>query len=72
MIHRHFRTRAEIERQMLAARQLRSDMLADATRTVAAFAGTAIRRILLRIADHAPRQFPIATDRAPGVDGPRS
>ena len=72
MIRRHFRTRAELERQMDAARQLRSETLAGASRIFAAFAGAAIRRIWLRIAAHAPRQFPISADRrAPGVDGPR-
>ena len=72
-MRRHFRTRAELERQMAAARQLRAEALAGASRIFAAFAGAAIRRIWLRIAAHASRQFPLAADRrAPGVDGPRS
>ena len=67
MTRKHFDTRAQLERQMDAARQLRSETLAGAIRIVAAFAGAAVRRSWLRIVAHAPRQFPIVAERrAPG------
>ena len=50
MIRRHFETRAELERQMEAARQLRAETLGGATWIVSALAAAvgAIRRLLLR------------------------
>jgi hypothetical protein len=68
---KHFRTRAELERQMNAARQLRAETLAGAICIFAALAAAAIRRISLWIAARAPHQFPSTTHRrAPGIDGP--
>ena len=56
MTRRHFRTRAELERKMDAARQLRAE-------TVATWIGSAvpptvgvIRRVVLLITAHAPRR----------------
>jgi hypothetical protein len=55
---KHFTTRAELERQMDAARQLRAETLAGAAWIFSALAGAVgvIRRMLLRITAHAPRQ----------------
>jgi hypothetical protein len=54
----HFRTRAELERQMNAARQLRAEALAGASWIVSALAGAEglIHRIVQRVAAAAPRQ----------------
>ena len=51
MVRTHFETRAELERQMGAARQLRAETLGGATWIVSAFAGAvvAIRSLLLRV-----------------------
>lgn len=50
MIRRHFETRAELERQMEAARQLRAETRGGATWIVSALAAAvgALRRLLLR------------------------
>ena len=58
MTRKHFETRAELERQMDAARQLRAETLAGADWISSALAGAVgvIRRMVLRIAAHAPRQ----------------
>jgi hypothetical protein len=55
---RSFRTRAELERQIDAARQLRAETLGGARWISGALAGVAgvIRRIMLRIGSHEPRQ----------------
>jgi hypothetical protein len=66
-------TRAELERQMDAARQLRAETLAGASRDFVAAAGPAVRRLLVRAVALAPRWawLPAAADRrASGVDGP--
>lgn len=57
MIRRHFRTRAELERQMAAARQLRSETLAGGVRFLCALAGAyvALHLKLLRVAAPRPR-----------------
>jgi hypothetical protein len=54
VIRRHFETRAELERQMEAARQLRAETLGGATWIVSALAVAvgAIRRLLLRAIVH--------------------
>ena len=56
MIRKHFQTRAELEQQMQAARQLRSETLAGAVRVLSAGALGVIRRMLLRIAAQSPRR----------------
>lgn len=58
MTRTHFRTRAELERQMDAARQLRAETLAGASWSVSALVGAVglIRRIVQRIAAATPRQ----------------
>ena len=59
MIRRHFESRAALERQMEAARQLRAETLAGAAWMIfSALAGVAglIRRVLVRIITEAPRQ----------------
>jgi hypothetical protein len=68
-----FGTRAELERQMDAARQLRAESLAGPSRDLVAAAGAAVRRLLVRAVALAPRWawLPAAADRrASGVDGP--
>jgi len=58
VVRKHFETRAELERQMEAARQLRAETLGGATWIVSALAAalSAIRRILLRIITREPHQ----------------
>jgi len=58
MIRRHFETRAALQRQMDATRQLRVEILTGALWTLRALAGAAlvIRRMVLRIAACAPRR----------------
>lgn len=52
----HFETRAALERQMEAARQLRSETLASTTRNAVARAMQAVRRVLVRGAARESRQ----------------
>lgn len=58
MARHHFETRAELERQMDAARQLRAETLGGAAWICSALAGVlgAVRRLLLRIAANTLRQ----------------
>ena len=68
-----FGSRAELERQMDAARQLRAESLAGASRDLVAAAGAAVHRLLVRAVALAPRRawLPTAAGRrASGVDGP--
>jgi hypothetical protein len=58
MTRRHFETRAELERQMEAARQLRSETLGGAAWIVSGLAAvlSMIRQMLLRIITREPHQ----------------
>jgi hypothetical protein len=60
MVRKHFETRAELERQMDAARQLRAEILGGAIATwiVSALAGavSVTRRTLLLIVSRGPHQ----------------
>jgi hypothetical protein len=58
MTRRHFETRAELERQMDAARQLRAETLGDAAWIVSGLAAvlSMIRQMLLRIITREPHQ----------------
>lgn len=58
MTRRHFETRAELERQMEAARQLRAETLGGASWIVSGLASVLdlIRRMLLRIVAREPHQ----------------
>jgi hypothetical protein len=74
MTQKGFRSRADLERQMDAARQLRAETLAGGSRDFVAAAGAAIHRLLVRTVAIVPRRawLPIATDRpASEVDGTR-
>jgi hypothetical protein len=55
---KHFETRADLERQMDAARQLRAETLGGAGWIFSALAGAVevIRRMMLRITSHGPRR----------------
>ena len=73
MIRTRFRTRAELERRIDAAKQLRAATLADASRNSFATAGAALRRLLVRIHALGPRRawWPLAPGRrASGTEGP--
>lgn len=73
MICRHYRTRAELERQMAAARQLRSETLAGGVWLLCALAGAfvALHLKLLRVAVRRPHNawFRTPVDTTSGVDG---
>jgi len=58
MTRRHFETRAELERQMEAARQLRAETLGGAAWIVSGLAAvpSMIRQMLLRIITREPHQ----------------
>jgi hypothetical protein len=58
MMRRHFETRAELERQMEAARQLRAETLGGAAWIVSGLAAVlgVIRRMLLRMTARASSQ----------------
>jgi len=58
MTRRHFETRAELERQMEAARQLRAETLGGAAWVVSGLAAvlSMIRQMLLRIITREPHQ----------------
>ena len=58
MTRRHFETRAELERQMEAARQLRAENLGGAAWVVSGLAAvlSMIRQMLLRIITREPHQ----------------
>lgn len=58
MTRRHFETRAELERQMEAARQLRAETLGGAAWIVSVLAAalSMIRRMLLQIITREPHQ----------------
>jgi hypothetical protein len=56
MVRKRLDTHARLEIQMRAARQLRSDTLADATRRVLARAAVAIRSKLVATTGHRLRQ----------------
>ena len=56
MTRRQFRTRAELERKMDAARQLRSETLARWIASALPPTVEVIRRIVLRITAYAPRR----------------
>lgn len=59
MTRRHFETRAELERQMEAARQLRAETLGGAAWIVSGLAAvlSMIRRMLLRMTARASNQI---------------
>lgn len=58
MTRRHFETRAELERQLEAARQLRAETLGGAAWIVSGLAAvlSMIRQMLLRIITREPHQ----------------
>jgi hypothetical protein len=55
-VTKHFETLAALERQMGAARQLRSETLASAIHNAVTQAMQATRRMLVRVDVHEPRQ----------------
>jgi hypothetical protein len=74
MTQKGFRTRADLERKMNAAPQLRAETLGGTSRDFVGAAGAAVHRLLIQTVAIVPRRawLPIATDRpASEVDGTR-